>query len=835
MDKRKNNCEDINKASTKVTNLVLLPYKTPILQGIIKIINEFKKNNDDGIDYKKLCEQTSRYVNAQKKCVQDVTISKGRTFVTKEWKGIISGLVQTYEKHDVKRLCYYEDDNEAKKKKEVLNIHHEFRNFCIEKKIRLQNLSHLNFKQCNEYMSWLNGKKMHLKSIDPNYEYIQQYQEYFNIHPNCNYTWLVSNIPDVTCSQITRTRGKEKEGAKKSVGDSSQTAPPIIPDSTTDAKKDNPLSPLNSFKGELGPASNKYPSSNPEIAPNERGSPPDNTNTVKDNVTPKIEDIGITGTDISKYPSNSYTKPNYADIKRFPVATIGKKIPYVIRFPIHEAPDIFIDGKPVQVQDIQIDPTAINSYTWIPLRLPSAQVFPPPYPRSKRFSSSNIHVQSHQTGIPPVEKYTRKTKPWRTPASFFYHELPPFIRSSTGKKEMEVVKIQLPIPDPSLFRSPIMIYILGFLILFTIIAMLFFLSKYTSFGLLFNKKKKKKRLKRNLEIKKIPEESPHFDNIDNHSIDDIPYENKIHDDKNIYNQLIIKKSVLKKNISIPQRKKNKRKAIIDIHMEILNECKNDEWVLSKSDFLEIILEEFIREQNKIHAKSEKFDLKMKTMSTPNAKEAKMLLWDKWAEKYKPIWENFKRGNTFKLLQYRWKKEDKTYLDNTKAENNIFNENEKIPLREIKKDIWRNWITKQATLIQQYKEEKWLKSLVEELEYVSDEYKKGKIKDDIFVVNIKELENKENNEELYKRVKHIFLIKVLIQILMMVIEECIKEESSGKMEIVLDNLIEKLNKEKHAKIESENIHQENMNHKEYNEMLEQHKSKDEDSFNQLLEG
>ncbi|SBT56417.1 STP1 protein [Plasmodium ovale wallikeri] len=143
---------------------------------------------------------------------------------------------------------------------------------------------------------------------------------------------------------------------------------------------------------------------------------------------------------------------------------------------------------------------------------------------------------------------------------------------------------------------------------------------YTSFGLLFNKKKKKKRLKRILEINKIPEESPHFDNTDNHSINDIPCENKIHDVKNIYNQMIIQKGVLKKNISIPQGKKNKRKAIIDIHMELLNECKNDEWELNKNYFLETCLEQFIREQNKIYTNLEKSELIKKSISIQNTKE-----------------------------------------------------------------------------------------------------------------------------------------------------------------------------------------------------------------------
>ncbi|SBS95854.1 STP1 protein [Plasmodium ovale curtisi] len=376
---------------------------------------------------------------------------------------------------------------------------------------------------------------------------------------------------------------------------------------------------------------------------------------------------------------------------------------------------------------------------------------------------------------------------------------------------MDVVKIQLPVPDPSLFRSPFMIYMLVFLILSTIIAIFYLLSKYTPFGLLFSKKRKKRRLKRHLKIKKLSKESPYFNALGSYSINYISYENKIHYNKDTNSHIKIQKSIINKNISLPKIKNKKRKAIIDIHMEMLNECKNDEWELNKNDFLEICLEEFIREHNKIYANSEHTNLIMKSISTINTKEDKVFLWDKWAETFTSIWENFKRENTFKILQYEWKEEENAYYDKIEEQNSSLNENEKISYIEIKKYIWRRWITKKTKLIELYKKEQWFKSLVVELENVSDEYKKGKITDDIFVENIKELENKENSEELYKLDKHIFPIKVLIHILMMVIEECIKEENPKHTEVLLDNFINKINKEKREKIEPENIYEENMNH------------------------
>ncbi|SBT84924.1 STP1 protein, partial [Plasmodium ovale] len=362
---------------------------------------------------------------------------------------------------------------------------------------------------------------------------------------------------------------------------------------------------------------------------------------------------------------------------------------------------------------------------------------------------------------------------------------------------------------------------------------------YTSFGLLFNKKKKKKRLKRQLEIKKIPEETPIFDKVTNYSVNDMPYENKTHDDNNIYSKIKIQKGVINKNISLPKKKTNKRKALIDIHMELLNEYKNDEWELNKNDFLQICLEEFIREQNKIYSNSEKTNLVMKNRSIQNTKEDKLFLLDKWTERYKPIWEKFKSENTFKVLQYEWKKEEKEYLENIEQfENNILNENTKISYKEIKKGIWRKWIKKKAKIIEQFTQEKWFKSLVKQIEDVSDEYKMEEIKDDIFVLNIEKLDNINNNQESYKHDNKPFLIKVLTQIFMMVIEECIKEESPEKTELVLDNMITKINKEKCQNIKSlhvENTYEKSKDHLEYNEMLDKDTHKYKDSFKELMEG
>ncbi|SBS99996.1 STP1 protein [Plasmodium ovale curtisi] len=744
----KYSCDNIKKASKLVTNNIFLPYKTPILLGAIKIINDYSKDNNDGIHYKNLCEELHKYVKSQKKCIDPKLKNKNRELFKSEWKIILGGLRTTFHTKNVKKICYWEGDNSERKKRYVLD--------------------------------------------------------------NCNYPWLIQNKYDITCHMLTRTRAAEKDRKEKTLDEDRQPIAAAAKNIPEVKKKDVPLEEKPSSQRDVNPGSGQSSNTGQEQAPSQSTSSSDG-NSGKDNIAPKFPDVEIMGTDISKSPSNSYTIQNYTNIKQFPGFFTGKKIPHFARFPIHKQPDISIVGNPVQVQHAQIDPTVINSYTLAPPPPPSSLTFSQPYTRSKRFTALNINVQPFREEIPPVEKYTRKIKPWRTPAAFFYHELPPFIRSSTGNHNPDIVKIQPATPDPSLFRSPFMIYTLIFLILFTITTTFYLLSKYTSFGLFFSNRKKIKRLKRKLEFNKIVDESPHFGGINIYSIKNIPREN-VTNENSIYRQTKIKKSTIKKKKSLPKRKRNIGTTIIDIHMELLDECKNNEWEMNKNDFLEICLKEFMREQNRIYANSENIDLRMKTISIQNTKAEKSFLWDKWTERYKLIWEKLKRDNAFKDLKNVWKEEEKKYLDKiNQSENNILNENQKILLIERKKDLWKRWIAKQATLIELYKEEHWFKSLVKELENVSDTYNKEETKDDIFVVHVEELEHKKSKEKLHKCDNHIFIMKVLIQL---------KSENIDNAENV-----------EHT----ENIFEDNENYVEYQKILEQEKYEDGDSFNELIEG
>ncbi|SBT58458.1 hypothetical protein POVWA1_087790 [Plasmodium ovale wallikeri] len=252
-------CNEIEKASKISTVNIFIRYKSPILEGAIKVINEFLKDKNDGVHYKKLCEELPKYIRVQKKCFKHEIEKQGKNLTTREWNIILNALLTTFTYRNINRLCYLENDNEIDKKKEILNIHNVFRNFCIEKKRLYENTNNMNFEECSEYMSWLSRKKMELLVLDPNYEYIKEYQEYFDIRDNCNYPWLLNNTGGITCQRLTRTSAGEKDNKPKTLNSPSQSAQDVTTVSNSKEKKDTPAVAEPVPKGEQDPAKAKPP------------------------------------------------------------------------------------------------------------------------------------------------------------------------------------------------------------------------------------------------------------------------------------------------------------------------------------------------------------------------------------------------------------------------------------------------------------------------------------------------------------------------------------------------------------------------------------------------
>ncbi|SBT55905.1 STP1 protein [Plasmodium ovale wallikeri] len=274
-------------------------------------------------------------------------------------------------------------------------------------------------------------------------------------------------------------------------------------------------------------------------------------------------------------------------------------------------------------------------------------------------------------------------------------------------------KVTYPIENPSIAPTEfpsLMNIIPTTLILLATLTILFLLYKYTPFGLFLGRRRRKKKDLRT--VFEIPEESTYeSSNEAIHEWDDHLGRQIMEND--VYVKLL-KINRYKKEM---QKKKKKRDTtLIEVHMEIVEECKNDEWELHKGDFLEICLQEFINEKNRTAENWRNAELTVNNTKTDkiiqDAEENEML-WNFWMDNYRNILESWKSEEWFQSLKNEWKKErQKNHNKIDEIEENTLKESGMISI-ECEKDIWKKWISKQATLIENFKQKDWFKSLIEE--------------------------------------------------------------------------------------------------------------------------
>ncbi|SBT56742.1 STP1 protein [Plasmodium ovale wallikeri] len=337
------------------------------------------------------------------------------------------------------------------------------------------------------------------------------------------------------------------------------------------------------------------------------------------------------------------------------------------------------------------------------------------------------------------------------------------------------------IPDgipPLTHIIPILLVILGTLTL------LFQLYKYTPFGLLLGRRRKRKKqdLKGIFEIPEKPTyESP---NITLHE-----WEDPNLGGKTVENDVYIK--LLKTNRykqKIQKKKKENKKTLIEVHMEVLEEYKSDEWELHKGDFLEICLRGFINDESHLYSNFPNSKLTINSINEKTIEDIQKqeILWNNWIENHRNILEQWKKEEWFHILKNKWRNEEQMYKEkNDKLQENMLNEQETYSV-VIQKEIWKQWISKQATLIDMFNKKDWFKSMVyaqnkEKNNYHIKEY------NNISLTSKTELKNEKSNHE-YCRSKDI-IQKLMVQIHMMVLEECIKEDIIKHKELCIDNFIE----------------------------------------------
>ncbi|SBT57296.1 STP1 protein [Plasmodium ovale wallikeri] len=322
------------------------------------------------------------------------------------------------------------------------------------------------------------------------------------------------------------------------------------------------------------------------------------------------------------------------------------------------------------------------------------------------------------------------------------------------------------------------------IVILATITLLFLLYKYTPFGLFLGRRRKRK--KRDLRRKfVIPEESTYESpNIALHEWEDHNLLGQIVEN-DAYTKLL---KINRYKQEMQKRKKKNKKTLIEVHMQVLEEHKKDEWELHKGDFLEICLRGFINEENETY---QNFPNSKLTINNINEKtiediQKQEILWNNWIENHRNILEQWKKEEWFHILKNKWKKEQQIYKEkNNKLQENILNE-KKTPSIVNQKDIWKQWISKQATLIDMFNKEDWFKSII----YAQDKEKDNcRINEynNISVTCKTELRNEKTNEGRSKNI----IQKLMVQIHMLVLEECIKEDIIKHKELCIDNFIEEM--------------------------------------------
>ncbi|SBT85875.1 STP1 protein [Plasmodium malariae] len=263
-------------------------------------------------------------------------------------------------------------------------------------------------------------------------------------------------------------------------------------------------------------------------------------------------------------------------------------------------------------------------------------------------------------------------------------------------------------------------------------------------------------------------------------------ESPIYDDEEIIKKIKINER--RKKVNLSKQKKDRSKIIIEVHMEVLEEYRNENWENRKDEFLEICIDEFTKEDNITYPNLKDDDLIIENVKCISDIKKQNILWNKWIQRHRNLSQNLKKDDWFNNLKDEWKREVAYIQEMEEIKKKSSNETQKVSFLEREKDIWRQWISKKGIIIQQYFDQYWNNGLAEELQNISDECVNEDTKNYVSLLNVEELKHKENYEELCKYIKKKLLTKFCILVLIAVLEECKKEVNLENRESYLDRSI-----------------------------------------------
>ncbi|SBS96309.1 STP1 protein [Plasmodium malariae] len=265
-------------------------------------------------------------------------------------------------------------------------------------------------------------------------------------------------------------------------------------------------------------------------------------------------------------------------------------------------------------------------------------------------------------------------------------------------------------------------------------------------------------------------------------------ENQIYDDEQIIKKLKIHEHDIIKNANVSKHKKDRFKTIIEVHMQVLEKFRNEECEYKKGEFLELCLELFAEEQCITFPNITNEELIKKDIKGINNIEKQKIVWNKWRNEHRNISKELKKTEWFNYLINEWKKEKSSIKISEELKMNYSNEIQKRSFSKKEKDLWREWISKKRMIIEQYLEQEWYKEMTQEFLNMLDEYVNEETKNNISLLNIEELQQKESYEELYNYIKKKLLEKMCILVFMMILEDCIKQDFIENEESHLDSAI-----------------------------------------------
>ncbi|SOV10178.1 surface-associated interspersed protein 1.2 putative [Plasmodium gaboni] len=142
--------------------------------------------------------------------------------------------------------------------------------------------------------------------------------------------------------------------------------------------------------------------------------------------------------------------------------------------------------------------------------------------------------------------------------------------------------------------------------------------------------------------------------------------------------------------------------VIKLHLDLIDECKKEEWEENKYDFLDICIEEYIKNENKDNSRNILED-EIFSMN-------KNIMWDTFIETHRYILEKWKREEWFHNLKKEWEDEILNYLNSSENRNDASNKNcdesNTNFMIEKEKIVFRKWINKHTEELKDcYEDEK----------------------------------------------------------------------------------------------------------------------------------